>query len=165
MTAWHILTCLSQRERVIAGEISRGLGLNTYMPMEVQRRTVRNVAHELRRPLMPGYVFVGSAGDMPWSDIRATRHVLGWLDIDGVPARLSDAEVDRIREMVQQHNLAVQDKRTFRAGDRVRPTTGPFASMEVLLRSVRGSQAIIEVHMLGSSREARITLDQLEKVA
>lgn len=166
MTTWHILTCLSQRERTVAADLRESLDLLVYVPIEIQRHTLRGVAHERRRALMPGYVFAGVRGGvMPWRGVRDVRHVLGWLEIDGSPAALSDAHIDHMRLMEKQHSAALTQRRVFRVGDRVRPASGPFASIDVLLSSLRGSQAIIEVHMLGSTRKASISVDQLEKVA
>lgn len=166
MTTWHILRCMTMRERWLANELRRGLGLKTYVPVEKVVATLRARRIERIRPLMPGYVFIGSPYGIPWSDVKATRHVIDYLKVDDeTPASVSDAEVERIRDLEQMHNAALHDRRVFRAGDRVRAKDGPFASMDVLLRSVRGSQATIEVHMLGSLRTAQVKLDQLEKVA
>lgn len=166
MTTWHILRCMTMRERWLANELRRGLGLKTYVPVERVVATLRARRIERIRPLMPGYVFAGCFETMPWADIASTRHVIDWLTVDDDrPATITDAEVERIRDLEQMHNKALHDRRVFRAGDRVRAKDGPFASMDVLLRSVRGSQAIIEVHMLGSLRHATVSTDQLEKVA
>lgn len=166
MTRWHILRTTTLRETTVAGDLGKaGLDLCAYVPIEIIRMPKRGVVFERRRPLMPSYVFVSGSKGVPWREIAATRHVLGWLEIDGTPASISDAEVAMIRLMEREHNEQISDGRTLRAGDRVRPTSGPFASVEVLLRAVRGSDAIIEVHMLGSPRDAKVRLDHLEKVA
>ena len=163
---WHILRTMGARERIVAGELHRGLGLKTYVPVEKVVATLRSKKIERVRPLMPSYLFAGCMDSMPWHDIALTRHVIDWLTIDDdIPAIVTDAEIDRIRQMERQHNAALHDRRTFKTGDRVRAKDGPFASMEVLLSSVRGSQATIEVHMLGSMRTATVHTDQLERVA
>ncbi len=164
MTTWYIIRCMSQRERWLSNELHVSLGLECYVPIERNVVTLRKKCIERLRPLIPGYVFVCCIDSIPWSDVAEMRHVMGWLEIDGMPATVTDAEVERIREMVRQHNRSLEDTMTFRVGDRVRAKDGPFASMEVLLRSVRGTQATIEVHMLGSTREATITTDHLERV-
>lgn len=166
MTTWHILRVRTMRERWLANELRRGLGLKTYVPVEKVVATLRARRIERIRPLMPGYVFAGCFETMPWHDIASTRHVIDWLTVDDDrPATVTDAEIERIRALEHQHNAALHDRRVLKAGDRVRAKDGPFQSMEVLLRSVRGSSATIEVHMLGSLRTAQVKLDQLEKVA
>lgn len=165
MSGWHIIRTTTLRETTVAGEMTVGLGLRAYVPIEIVRMPRRGVVFERRRPLMPGYVFVAGRDGVPWPEVAATRHVLGWLEIDGTPASISDQELTTIRRMEAEYNRQIADSRALRTGDRVRPRSGPFSSMEVMLRSVRGVNAIVEVRMLGSSREARVRLDQLEKVA
>jgi len=142
------------------------LGLRAYVPIEIRRRQGKGVVHEFRRPLIPGYVFVRGADGVPMDLLRHhARHAIGWLLVDGAPAAISSMQIDLIREMAHQHNKALSDRRTLSPGDTVRPTRGPFSSIEVLLRSVRGSTATIEVQMLGSTREAKVSVSDLEKVA
>lgn len=162
---WFILKCMSQRERWLANELRVSLGLHTYVPIERNVVVLRGKKIERSRPLVPSYVFALGVEDEVWRDIAETRHVTGWLSINGRPAPVSDAEVHLIRSMERLHNKSLHDRRTFKVGDRVRVQDGSFASMNALLRAVRGSQATIEVHMLGSTRNATVKVDQLEKVA
>lgn len=164
-TPWHILRVAPQRERWLANELRVALGLHTYVPLEVNVIALRGKRIERRRPLVPGYLFVMGIGETVWHDIAATRHVTGWLAVNGRPAEVSDAEVGIIRLMERQHNQVLSDRRTLTVGDRVRPKDGPFASMHTLLSSIRGSTATIEVQMLGSVRKATVPLDSLERVA
>jgi len=167
MGTWNILRVVGQRERWVSAELRRGLGLLTYVPIERNKITRRGRTIEVPRPLMPSYVFVGGVTDSVQADVGAVRHVISFLRLDGDArlAAVTDAEIERIRSIEHQYNKALHDRRTFRKGDRVRVQDGPFASMDVLLRSLRGSQATIEIQMLGSVREAKVSTDQLEKVA
>jgi transcription antitermination factor NusG len=165
-TTWNILRTMTLRETTVAGKLTTELGLKTYVPIEIKRRPGNGIMREFRRPLMPGYVFAGTRGDMPWRDIAEVEHVLGWLVMDGGrPVHLANGEIERINALAREHNRILTDTFTLRPGDTVRPTRGPFASIEVLLRSVRGSQATIEVPMLGSTRDVTVRLDQLEKAS
>lgn len=164
-TTWHILRCAPQRERWLANELRVALGLHTYVPIECNVIVRRGKKIEVPRPLVPGYVFAMGIGEAAWRDVAETRHVTGWLTINGRPAPIKDAEIGIIRSMERLHNKALHDRRVFKVGDRVRLTQGPFASIESLLRSVRGSTATIEVQMLGSTRGVKVPVSQLEKVA
>jgi transcription antitermination factor NusG len=165
-TTWNILRVSTLRETTVAGNLMMDLGLKTYVPIEIRRRQGKGVVHEFRRPLIPGYVFAGTRGKMPWREIAEAKHVIGWLVTDGSrPARVANYEIERIETLARDHNRVLADTFTFRPGDTVRPTRGPFQSIEVLLRSVRGSTATVEVKMLGSTREAKLKVSDLEKVA
>lgn len=164
-TTWHILRCAPQRERWLANELRVALGLHTYVPIERNVIVRRGKKIEVPRPLVPGYVFAMGIGEAAWRDVAETRHVTGWLTINGRPAPIKDAEIGLIRSMERLHNKALHDRRVFKVGERVRVSDSPFASMDVLLRSVRGSTATIEVQMLGSTRGVKVPVSQLEKVA
>ena len=166
MTTWNILRVSTLRETTVAGNLMTELGIKAYVPIEVVRIPKRGVVFERRRPIMPGYVFAGARGEMPWREIADVKHVIGWLVTEGGrPARVANVEIERIEALAREHNRMLTDTFTFRPGDTVRPTRGAFQSIEVLLRSVRGSTATIEVHMLGSTREAKVSVSDLEKVA
>lgn len=162
---WHVLRCVGQRERWVAAELRRSLGLHSYVPIERNVLVLRGKKIERPRPLMPGYVFALGIHNGIWRDIAETRHVLGWLKVDGGEAcSLTENEMTSIRDAERLHNQVLHDRRVFRIGERVRAKAGPFSSIESLLRSVRGSTATIEVPMLGSMRTAKVKLDDLEKV-
>lgn len=165
MSQWHIIRVVGARERHVAGELQRGLGLRTYYPVEKFKITRKARTIEKTRPLMPNYVFAGCIDSMPWRDIAATKGVVDWLTIDDdIPATVSGSEIERIRQLEREFNRTKDDRRQLRAGDRARPTKGPFESIDVLLRSIRGSTATIEVPMLGSTRTAQIRLSDLAPV-
>ena len=164
MTIWHVILSVPQRERMLAAELHTGLGLQSYFPIETRRITSGQRVVEVKRPLMPGYVFAGYDFQMPWRDLRELRDVRGWLTVDGdVPAPVAQYEIDRIRALEAEHNVQLAKPRQFRVGDRVKHS-GPFGSIESLLRSVRGSNATIEVPMLGSKRIATVPISRLEAV-
>ena len=165
-TTWNILRVKSPFETTVAGQCLVGLRLKAYIPVETRRIALRKRVIERVRCLVPGYVFIGARGDMPWADVLDVRHVIRpFREPDGRLAVVTDSEVATIRLMEREHNKRLFERPSLQVGDIVRPTRGAFQSIEVLLRSVRGSTATIEVHMLGSTREAKVSVSDLEKVA
>jgi len=144
MSQWHIIRVVGPRVRHVACELSRGLGLRTYYPVERFKLTRRARTIERVRPLMPNYIFAGCIDSMPWRDIAATKGVVDWLTIDDdIPATVSGAEIERIRQLEREFNLAKDDRRKSRAlcvGDRVKITKGAFMDIETLLTAVRGAK-------------------------
>lgn len=168
MTQWIILRTAPLRERWVAHELRRGLGLATYVPVE--RIKISNGRKVLDRimPLMRGYAFIGAVETFPLADIASTRHVHGWLAPDDPerPALLHQSEIDRIRDLER----ALNDERSARPralapGDRVRVAKGAFQSMETLITTIRGSKAFVSVPILGTTRDVAVPLDALEAVA
>lgn len=164
---WYVLQVAPQRERLVEGEIRRGLGLLSYVPYE--RFEVRRASKvlEVIRPMMQGYVFVGSkVGGIPWADISATRHVRDWLTVDDdVPAPVSDMEIMQIQRLAEAHNSRKVEQRHLQPGDRVKVADGPFASMTALIATIRGNTARIVLPMFGGPSEVQIPTSQLERVA
>jgi transcription antitermination factor NusG len=145
MTDWAIIRCVGARERHVADELRRGLGLHSYHPVERFKiqRAARTIEHT--RPLMPCYLFVLGIAPGVWRDIKATRGVIGWVTLAGSdePASITDAELTTIRQLERDFNRAKDDRRQSRAlcvGDRVKITKGPFMDIETLLTAVRGSK-------------------------
>jgi len=168
MSQWIILRTAPQRERWVAHELRRGLGLSTYVPVE--RVKITNGRKSLERivPLMRGYCFAGVVETFPLADIAATRHVHGWLAPDDPerPAVITQSEIDRIRDLERALNEERKSRpRGHQIGDRVRVAKGAFQSMETLITAIRGSKAILAIPMLGSTRDIELPMDALEQVA
>jgi transcription antitermination factor NusG len=165
-TLWRIIMVAPQRELRVAAEIEKGLGLLSMVPVERCRVRSRGrgnqvIITERPRALMPRYVFVGSrVGDVPWRDLMELRHVQTIVQFGIEPARLTDAEVDRIRVLARDVTVA-----GWKAGDRGLITDGPFRSIEALISAVRTETLQVVVPMFGSERIVEIRADQIEKVA
>ncbi len=166
---WHVVQTVAQRERWIGAELRRGLGLNWYVPLERIKIERKGRVMERPRPLMPGYLFLSGLEDRVWHDVEETKGVIGILRLgqSDMPAIVSDDEVNRIRALERFHNQALDDRRKVRplqAGDRVRARSGPFASIDALIRAVRGKTATIDVHLFGTMTAARVGLGNLERL-
>lgn len=165
-TTWNILRVQSPFEARVAGHCLVDLGLKAYVPVETRKVVLRQRVIERPRCLMPGYVFIGTRGDMSWADVLEIRHAIRPLRYeDGRIITVTDAEVERVRVMERLHNRALHDRRTYRTGERVREPGGPFSSIEYLLRSVRGDEVKLEAHMDGMKITRHTTVDSLERVA
>ena len=143
MSQWHIIRVVGTRERSVADELRRGLGLHSYYPVERFKitRAARTIEH--KRPLMPNYLFVLGIEAGVWRDVKATRGVIWWVCLAGSdePATITDAELTTIRDLEREFNRAKDDRRQSRAlcvGDRVKITKGPFMDIETLLSAVKG---------------------------
>ena len=142
MTDWAIIRTVGARERVVADELRRGLGLHSYHPIERIKLQRAGRAVEIKRALMPNYLFVLGIEAGTWRDVKATRGVIGWVCLAGSdePASITDAELTTIRDLEREFNRAKADtRRSLSVGDRVRINKGPFADMETLLTAIKGN--------------------------
>ena len=174
MTTWYALEIRRKPrapfaehvETIVAGNISRGLGLLSYVPVDIHRVQMRHRCLVIRRPLIEGCIFIGSANGIPWRDVLETRHVMDVIRIDGeAPYPISDAEIGLLRIETQKRNKSTTDRRSHRIGDSYKVKTGSFASIEGVLSLMKGKNVELEAKMLGSNRTIRTTVDNLERVA
>ena len=143
MTDWAIIRTVGARERVVADELRRGLGLHSYHPIERIKLQRAGRAVEIKRALMPNYLFVLGIECGVWHDVKATRGVIGWVTLAGSdePAHVTDAELTTIRDLEREFTRAKADtRRSLSVGDRVKITKGPFMDIETLITSVRGAK-------------------------
>ncbi len=168
MTTWYVLLSSPMCERRVERDMATELGLLSYVPYEKFEVRRASGPVTIETPLMRGYVFAGTkSGRMPWRAIGATRHVRGWLRMDGdIPAPVSDLEVDHIRLLAEKHNSTKAAQRaSLQPGDRVRVSEGPFASMTTLLDAIRGKSGTVTITLLGGPQRVHIPMEHLERVA
>lgn len=144
MSDWSIIRCIGARERHVADELRRGLGLHSYHPLERIKLHRAGNAIEHKRPLMPNYLFVLDIEPGVWRDVKATKGVIGWVTLAGSdePASITDAQLTVIRDLEREFNRAKDDRhtRSLCVGDRVKITKGAFMDMETLLTTVTGRE-------------------------
>lgn len=113
-----------------------------------------------REPLFPGYVFVyDAAAAQPFSTIRSTRGVLGFVRFGLEFARASDELIETIRE--RESSLQRVDR--FKPDDRVRFKQGPFAEIEAIYRCKSGvERSVILLTILNQPKEVSVKTDDIQ---
>jgi transcription antitermination factor NusG len=168
VTTWNIIKVQTLRESTVAGNLRQALGLKTYVPVEIVKMPRRGFVFERRRPLVPSYVFVKGAGDIPLQVIkRSAPYAVDFLEVGDRPATVTDAEIELIDAAAIEERKKREEWRAFNVGDRVSFKSGPFASMESLLSFVdeKRRTGTVAVPLLGSPRAITVPLDDLEKIA
>ena len=168
MTAtWYVLEVAGQRELEVTAKL-REAGYLSMLPCERRYRKTRSkqgkpVLMPYLYPLMPGYVFAGFTGTVPWAKIKATRHIWGVVSFeeDGSPTRLTDRDIDKIRTMAKD---AKPSGGSLKEGDRTRITSGPFASLEGLAVALGRSKVTVSLVLFGAEREIDVPVGNVEKV-
>ncbi len=114
--SWFVVRCTPQREAKAEHEL-RLAGFETYLPRyrkDVQnRRTKTYVTREF--VLMPPYLFVAMPArscEQHFGFARACDGVESFLGIDGVPARVSGSDVERLQLM--ETDMQFDDTRAAR---------------------------------------------------
>jgi transcription termination/antitermination protein NusG len=157
--AWHVLWTRSNCENLVLDQLV-SKGFHTFLPTVEAWSKAREGRHRRRVPLFPGYLFLYHALDR-WSDVEV-RKARGLVAILGEGwerrAVVPHTEVDAIRTLVQSA-APVFPYPYLTAGQRVRITHGPLASVEGVLIRTRPDKGLLVVSVELLRRSVAVEVD------
>ena len=172
---WYIVHAYSNFENKVAESIreqAEQKGLEeafeeVLVPKEevVELRRGRKVPTE--RKFFPGYVLVKmDMTDETYHLVKNTAKVTGFLGADNKPMPVSEAEVNRILQQVQEGVERPRPSITFEIGEQVRVADGPFASFNGLVEEVDEEKARLKVavSIFGRATPVELEYSQVEKL-
>ena len=119
-----------------------------------QRRTIN-------RKIMPGYVLIQmTMTDNSWSLVRNTPGVTGFVGSGNKPVPLKDEEVGRILKQMEEE--APRVKVSFRKGQSIRVTDGPFIDFVGIVDEISTEKGKVKVLLTLFGRETPVELDFLQ---
>lgn len=147
------------------------VGQTVFLPIEVKKQRVSHHVKRMREielPLLTRCLFIGfePGAPKPWQEIchlSLIQGVIATWGADGMlrPMTIPEAELHamlgRIGDIARTN-----PRRSFGLGDLVRIKGGPFAGFFSRVQGVKGQNARLELHILGSARGVDIPLEQLE---
>lgn len=161
VTYWHVVQTKPQGELKAADELE-AIGLPTLAPsyVRVSQHSRRRV--ERKEPHMRRYIAVAADTEtVIWREIGKAKHVTRPLMAGERIARLRPREVDGMRgwEGVQP---AQERGPTYRLGQVVRVTEGPFLGFSGPLAHIGKAIARVELQYLGAMREIPVPISAVE---
>ena len=119
------------------------------------------------RKFFPGYVLVQMEMDeAAWHLVKGVPQVLGFIGgTSDRPAPISQKEVDRILERMQEGSDKPRPKVMYEPGEMVRVIDGPFKDFEAVVEEVDYSKNKLQVSVLifGRSTPVELEFAQVEK--
>lgn len=160
--SWFVLTTKPQHEFIASRMLSES-DILSYLPIYQSRSRWSDRTKLLPRPLFPRYLFAQFERPRRAAVLR-TPGILSILQFCGLPATVTDSEVEQIREMVRQGAFPGQ----FIPGCTVRITEGALAGQVGTLVKIDDQMHIqIKVQILGKLVNMPVTTEEryLERVA
>ncbi len=133
--AWIVAATHPHKEGLAFANLARQ-GYEPYCPMIRRTRRHARKIEEVRRPLFPGYVFVGLDPDRdPWRPIRST---LGVRSVVHFGDRLGHVDADFVAALRarEQDGVIALPERRFSPGEQVRLVGGPMDGLVGTILSI-----------------------------
>ncbi len=171
--AWYIVHCYSGAEHKVKHNLEQriaSLGMqhkifNIVIPEEEEIEIKEGKKRPVRKRIYPGYLLVEMIMDEDsWAVVRFTPGVTGFVGMGTQPTPLRPEEVQAIFKRME--SKAPRIRVTFKPGQKVRITEGPFADFVGIVDEIDPDKAKVRVLVSFFGRETPVELDftQVEKI-
>ena len=175
MADWYIVHAYSNFEKKVAESIKEQAeqkGLTEHfeqvlVPTEDVVEVRRGQKVNAERKFFPGYVLVKmDLTDETWHLVKNTPKVTGFLGSGNKPMKVSQGEVDRILNQVQEGVDRPKPSIVFEVGENVRVNDGPFATFSGVVEEVDAERARLKVavSIFGRATPVELEYGQVDKV-
>lgn len=172
---WYIVHAYSGMEKAVERNIAERVaraGMETkfgriLVPTEEVVEVKNGQRKTTERKLYPGYVFVEMVmDDESWHLVKQTSKVTGFVGGGrNKPTPISEAEVQKIVNQMQEGGEKPRHKTEFMVGELVRVKEGPFADFNGSVEEVNyeRSRLRVSVMIFGRSTPVELEFAQVEK--
>ena len=173
---WYSISVLSNYEKRVAENIKEAIVQNSLeaeieqvlVPTEEVLEVRRGKKIQSERRFMPGYVLVRmKMTDKSYHLIKDTNRVTGFLGQQGKPMPLSDSEVARLLNQVEEGAEKPRALVAYETGESVNVTDGPFEGFTGLVEEVdeMNSRLKVSVSIFGRATPVELEYGQVQKQA
>lgn len=130
------------------------------IPKETVVEVVKGERKTSKRKFFPGYILVRmELDDETWHVVRGTPKITGFVGGDKRPPPISEEEVARMTEQIEEGASKPKPKISFEQGENVRVTSGPFANFSGFIDEVMEDREKLRVMVKVFNRETPVVLD------
>lgn len=147
---WYAFAVAHRSELGVLRKLTAS-GYLAFVPTELARKRVGRHGHRVAsRPAVPGYVFVGfhKSQRVPWRRLRDMTGIRGPVMFAGYPARVREGEINAISEY-SGSSIVPLPMPELCEGDRVKVTTGAFASFFGEIEALAKKRVKVGIEMFG----------------
>ena len=156
----------SLEERIEMSGLSKMFG-EIMIPTEQVTELKKGQKKQMERKFFPGYMLVEmNMNDDTWHLVRKTPNVMGFLGgTKNKPLPLSEKELNRIINRVEETTEQPVFKTLFESGETVRINDGPFNDFNGVVEEVDYEKNLIRVSVsiFGKSTPVELNFSQVEK--
>lgn len=176
---WYILQVYSGYEKRVLESIEELVekkGLESriqeiFIPTQEVLQMRYGKKNNVKKNLIRGYVFINMAiNDQLLHLIKSVSGVskfVGSLDKDGFPFPVSQTEIDKMLNMVDnQNSLSTNINKHFEVGEEVKIMTEPFASFKGVIQEIEEAKMKLKVSVsiFGRMTPVELEYNQVEKI-
>ena len=174
MKNWYIVQTFSGFEHKVADTLkdtvkSKGLDdkiTDVLVPLHEVTEVKRGKRVQRKKKYFPSYVLVKMEMNKElYHMIKDIQKVTGFLGTTGVPAQVSDKEIEKILGNIKEGSLVPEPTVSFDIGEQVKVCEGPFASFTGLVEEVdeEKSRLKVSVSVFGRPTPIELEYNQVEK--
>ena len=174
MNNWYIVQTFSGFEQKVAETIKDTVKkkkleekiTDVIVPIHEVTEVKKGKRVQRKKKFFPSYVLVKMEMNKElYHMVKNIQKVTGFLGSSGSPARVSDAEIDKILGNIKEGSLVPEPSVSFDIGEQVKVCEGPFASFTGLVEEVdeEKSRLKVSVSIFGRPTPAELEYNQVEK--
>lgn len=171
---WYVVHVHSGAENKVAEAIREQAarkGLDEYIedilvPSEQVIEIKKGEKVSTERKFFPGYILVKmDMADEAWHLVQSTPKVTGFLGNQGRPSPVSQREVDKIVQQLEEGVAKPRNTVHFEIGEKVRVCDGPFNSFTGLVEEIDEDKSRLKVlvSIFGRATPVELEFTQVEK--
>lgn len=167
--AWYVVHCYSGYENKVRHNLEqridsmgmKGFIFDIVVPTEEEIEVKDGKRRSIERRVFPGYILVNMImTDESWFVVRNTPGVTSFVGMGNEPTPLRPEEVNAIIKRMEAD--APRIKVSFRKGERVRITDGPFNEFRGTVEDIDMERAKVRVMVNFFGRDTPVELDFLQ---
>ena len=174
MKNWYIVQAFSGFEQKVADQIKESIKIKEFndkidevlVPMHEVTEVKRGKRVQRKKKYFPSYILVKMEMNKDiYHMIKNIQKVTGFLGATGLPAPVSEKEIDKIMGRIKEGTLVPKPLISFDIGEQVKVCEGPFASFSGLVEEVdeEKSRLKVSVSIFGRPTPIDLEYNQVEK--
>ena len=157
---WYVVYTKHRWEKKTA-DIMEKKGYESYCPLNKVARQWHDRKKTILQPVFTSYVFV-KADPRQLSYIKEIAGVVNFVHWLGKPAVVREAEVQSIKDFLNEHPSVDLEKIAVNINDTVKITKGPFMHKQGTIIEVNNNTVKIEIPSIGYALVAKVSKASIE---